>query len=164
MKTRGFHFWTHPHHQLVSIWFIGFCMDCSWHLVQWNSVQSLVAFFLSYAFLFVCFGAGFPPQGANNKSNSNGNMSQKKTCPFCFQQLSWHALSRHIRDMHRNKQGCVNCKFCGKVFRNKNSLGCHMWRFHRDQTGKQDPEGTKSAEDPTANGGLAKEESQAAAV
>ena len=25
----------------------------------------------------------------------------KKTCPYCFQQLSWHALSRHVRDMHR---------------------------------------------------------------
>ena len=29
-------------------------------------------------------------------------MEGKKTCPFCLQQLSWHALSRHIRDMHRS--------------------------------------------------------------
>ena len=59
-------------------------------------------------------------------------MSQKKVCPYCYQQLSWHALSRHIRDMHRNKSGFVTCKFCGKMFRNKNSLGCHMWRFHKE--------------------------------
>jgi transcription elongation factor Elf1 len=68
-------------------------------------------------------------------SASNGSLSQKKTCPYCFQQLSWHALSRHIRDMHRNKSGFVTCKFCGKMFRNKNSLGCHMWRFHKDNNG-----------------------------
>ena len=24
-------------------------------------------------------------------------LGAKKTCPYCFQQLSWHALSRHIR-------------------------------------------------------------------
>ena len=29
----------------------------------------------------------------------------KKICPYCFQQLSWHALSRHIRDMHRSDAG-----------------------------------------------------------
>eukprot|EP00092_Neocalanus_flemingeri_P010516 GFUD01011330.1.p1 GENE.GFUD01011330.1~~GFUD01011330.1.p1 ORF type:complete len:335 (-),score=104.27 GFUD01011330.1:555-1559(-) len=55
----------------------------------------------------------------------------KKTCPFCFQQLSWHALSRHIRDMHRAKSDLVTCKYCMKTFRNKNSLGCHIWRFHK---------------------------------
>ena len=61
--------------------------------------------------------------------------AQKKTCPYCFQQLSWHALSRHIRDMHKAKTGFVTCKFCLKMFRNKNSLGCHMWRFHKDKDG-----------------------------
>jgi len=55
----------------------------------------------------------------------------KKTCPFCFQQLSWHALSRHIRDMHKAKSDLVTCKYCMKTFRNKNSLGCHIWRFHK---------------------------------
>ena len=34
-------------------------------------------------------------------SGLNSVQSGKKTCPYCFQQLSWHALSRHIRDMHR---------------------------------------------------------------
>ena len=39
----------------------------------------------------------------------------KKICPYCFQQLSWHALSRHIRDMHRSVvqvpglKRCCNC-------------------------------------------------------
>ena len=55
----------------------------------------------------------------------------KKTCPYCYQQLSWHALSRHIRDMHRAKADLVTCKYCMKTFRNKNSLGCHIWRFHK---------------------------------
>jgi len=58
-------------------------------------------------------------------------MGLKKTCPYCFQKLSWHALSRHIRDMHKAKSDMVNCKYCGKPFRNKNSLGCHIWRFHK---------------------------------
>ena len=69
----------------------------------------------------------------------------KKTCPYCFQQLSWHALSRHVRDIHRLGGGAlfcvlilsfhskvnadmVVCKYCMKTFRNKNSLGCHIWR------------------------------------
>ena len=68
-----------------------------------------------------------PPPSSLDLSNS-----QKKTCPYCFQQLSWHALSRHIRDMHRAKTGLVTCEFCQKTFRNKNSLGCHKWRFHKD--------------------------------
>jgi uncharacterized CHY-type Zn-finger protein len=65
-------------------------------------------------------------------SGPAGTFSQKKTCPHCYQQLSWHALSRHIRDMHKAKTS-VTCKYCKKQFRNKNSLGCHMWRFHKDQ-------------------------------
>ena len=38
----------------------------------------------------------------------------KKICPYCFQQLSWHALSRHIRDMHRSDAGVTGLKryFC----------------------------------------------------
>ena len=37
----------------------------------------------------------------------------KKTCPFCLQQLSWHALSRHIRDMHKGGRGIhVFLSFC----------------------------------------------------
>ena len=59
------------------------------------------------------------------------SQAEKKTCPFCFQQLSWHALSRHIRDMHRAKANLVTCQYCMKTFRNKNSLGCHIWRFHK---------------------------------
>lgn len=84
---------------------------------------------------------GFPQQQQHQKGG--GAMSQKKTCPYCHQQLSWHALSRHIRDMHRNKAGFVNCKVCNKVFRNKNSLGCHMWRFHRDDKPAKEDDGPK---------------------
>lgn len=62
--------------------------------------------------------------------------TQKKTCPYCFQQLSWHALSRHIRDMHKAKSGSVTCEFCQKTFRNTNSLGCHKWRFHNKDSRK----------------------------
>lgn len=62
---------------------------------------------------------------------SPAEMGMKKTCPYCFQKLSWHALSRHIRDMHKAKTDLVNCKYCFKTFRNKNSLGCHIWRFHK---------------------------------
>ena len=78
-------------------------------------------------------------------SSSGGSLSQKKTCPYCYQQLSWHALSRHIRDMHKAKTNFVTCKHCQKMFRNKNSLGCHMWRFHKeakDKDNKDAMEGT----------------------
>ena len=37
--------------------------------------------------------------------------------------------------MKQAKPQLVDCKFCGKSFRNKNSLGCHMWRFHKEKTG-----------------------------
>ena len=69
-------------------------------------------------------------------SSGAGSLSQKKTCPYCYQQLSWHALSRHIRDMHKAKTNFVTCKHCQKMFRNKNSLGCHMWRFHKEAKDK----------------------------
>ena len=68
--------------------------------------------------------------------NDPNASSQKKTCPYCCQQLSWHALSRHIRDMHRARTGLVTCKYCHKMFRNKNYLGCHMLRFHKDMQEK----------------------------
>ena len=73
---------------------------------------------------------------ASSSSGGGGSLSQKKTCPYCYQQLSWHALSRHIRDMHKAKSNYVTCKFCNKMFRNKNSLGCHMWRFHKEAKDK----------------------------
>lgn len=68
-----------------------------------------------------------------NFGDANSPLSGgKKTCPYCYQQLSWHALSRHIRDMHKAKSDTlVTCKYCLKTFRNKNSLGCHIWRFHK---------------------------------
>ena len=37
--------------------------------------------------------------------------------------------------MKQAKPQLVDCKFCGKSFRNKNSLGCHMWRFHKEKSG-----------------------------
>ena len=79
-------------------------------------------------------------------SSSGGSLSQKKTCPYCYQQLSWHALSRHIRDMHKAKTNFVTCKHCQKMFRNKNSLGCHMWRFHKEA---KDKESNKDAMETT---------------
>merc|ERR1711899_275168 len=82
-----------------------------------------------------------------SSSVSGSSLSQKKTCPYCYQQLSWHALSRHIRDMHKAKSNFVTCKFCQKMFRNKNSLGCHMWRFHKEAKEKEkEPTETKSLE------------------
>ena len=80
-------------------------------------------------------------------SGSASALSQKKTCPYCYQQLSWHALSRHIRDMHKAKSNFVTCKYCQKMFRNKNSLGCHMWRFHKEakEKEKEHPEEATSA-------------------
>ena len=79
-------------------------------------------------------------------SSGAGSLSQKKTCPYCYQQLSWHALSRHIRDMHKAKTNFVTCKHCQKMFRNKNSLGCHMWRFHKEA---KDKESNKDAMETT---------------
>ena len=76
--------------------------------------------------------------------NDPNASSQKKTCPYCCQQLSWHALSRHIRDMHRARTGLVTCKYCHKMFRNKNSLGCHMWRFHKDMREKDQAAGNSN--------------------
>ena len=77
-------------------------------------------------------GIQSPQASSSNPVGGGASLSQKKTCPYCGQQLSWHALSRHIRDMHKNKSNFVTCKFCNKMFRNKNSLGCHMWRFHKE--------------------------------
>ena len=123
-------------------------------------------YFISFLFIFCYFSLvhlGYPPPlknmlnnmngsnlanhiGGNNPadplsnsqtpSSSGGSLSQKKTCPYCYQQLSWHALSRHIRDMHKAKTNFVTCKHCQKMFRNKNSLGCHMWRFHKEAKDK----------------------------
>jgi len=88
------------------------------------------------------FNAGFPALSfAGSRASSEETDSSsvqlegdgaKKTCPYCFQQLSWHALSRHVRDMHSKVNAdMVVCKYCMKTFRNKNSLGCHIWRFHK---------------------------------
>jgi len=90
------------------------------------------------------FSSGFFPSDsvgsrACSEENDGGSAQTlegeggKKICPYCFQQLSWHALSRHIRDMHSSKANAdmVVCKYCMKTFRNKNSLGCHIWRFHK---------------------------------
>ncbi len=97
------------------------------------------------------------PTGFPTGKVSSAQMSQKKTCPFCHQQLSWHALSRHIRDMHKNKSGFVNCRVCGKLFRNKNSLGCHMWRFHKDSKGSRAAASASAGED---NASMMKEEGE----
>jgi hypothetical protein len=77
--------------------------------------------------------------------SSGSALSQKKTCPYCYQQLSWHALSRHIRDMHKAKSNFVTCKYCQKMFRNKNSLGCHMWRFHKEAKEKEKEPGQEAS-------------------
>jgi len=71
------------------------------------------------------FSAGFCPSesvGSRACSEENDGGSAlplegeggKKICPYCFQQLSWHALSRHIRDMHRSDAGVTGLKryFC----------------------------------------------------
>lgn len=103
-------------------------------------VLSLLLPFSAACACHVGFSQGKNCASVNNSNGTNGNANstQKKTCPYCFQKLSWHALSRHVRDMHKNKSGVVTCKFCGKMFRNKNSLGCHVWRFHKT---KQDGSG-----------------------
>jgi len=94
---------------------------------------------------FMSGGTSEDSEGSKELSRESGHLSLldpnhgmggvgdggKKTCPFCLQQLSWHALSRHIRDMHRAKTDLVTCQYCRKTFRNKNSLGCHIWRFHK---------------------------------
>ena len=80
----------------------------------------------------------------------------KKTCPYCYQQLSWHALSRHIRDMHKAKADLVTCKYCMKTFRNKNSLGCHIWRFHK--RGKELIGAAAATVNMAAGGGVVKTE------
>ena len=144
----------------MNIFFLSYLYIIFWYLC-WNPVLFLYHHFLFYfiifcfyGFLFVEFPTGYPPPLKNmlNFNGSNldniqisqasssstatgsgpGSLSQKKTCPYCHQQLSWHALSRHIRDMHKAKSNFVTCKFCQKMFRNKNSLGCHMWRFHKE--------------------------------
>jgi len=97
-------------------------------------------------------------QGVNiNFSDSNSPLSGgKKTCPYCYQQLSWHALSRHIRDMHKAKADLVTCKYCMKTFRNKNSLGCHIWRFHK--RGKELIGAAATTVNMAAGGGVVKTE------
>ena len=93
------------------------------------------------------------PHGEPDPNDPNAS-SQKKTCPYCCQQLSWHALSRHIRDMHRARTGLVTCKYCHKMFRNKNSLGCHMWRFHKDMREKDQSANSNSSTSVKADSNL----------
>ena len=59
--------------------------------------------------------------------------AKKRTCPYCHKQLSPKSILRHIRDMHKSKSksNFVTCNLCEKMFRNNNSLICHMWRFHK---------------------------------
>jgi hypothetical protein len=101
-----------------------------------------------------------PPPSGTPGSNAN---QTKKTCPYCYQQLSWHALSRHIRDMHKARPALVDCKFCGKMFRNKNSLGCHMWRFHKS-TRTDTPASATSVKDESAAMAAGKDEDMMAAM
>ena len=35
--------------------------------------------------------------GGGGAASNPALLGAKKTCPYCMQQLSWHALSRHIR-------------------------------------------------------------------
>ena len=62
-----------------------------------------------------------------------GASAKKRICPYCYKQLSHKSISRHIRDMHKSKSksNFVTCNLCEKMFRNNNSLICHMWRFHK---------------------------------
>ncbi len=55
----------------------------------------------------------------------------RKRCPYCNQMLSVHAIVRHIKDTH-NISEKIQCPYCPKLFKNKNSLGCHTWRFHKE--------------------------------
>jgi len=43
---------------------------------------------------------------------------------LCSHTLLFFCSSKANADM-------VVCKYCMKTFRNKNSLGCHIWRFHK---------------------------------
>ena len=52
------------------------------------------------------YKTGFAGSRASSEETDSSSVQlegdgAKKTCPYCFQQLSWHALSRHVRDMHR---------------------------------------------------------------
>ena len=54
--------------------------------------------------------------------------------------------------MKQAKPQLVDCKFCGKSFRNKNSLGCHMWRFHKEKSQRQMEPGNPSGVPPPPPG------------
>ena len=57
--------------------------------------------------------------------------AKKRTCPYCLKKLSHWSLFRHINDKHKVKSSSVTCKLCKKQLRNKNSLYCHMWYYHK---------------------------------
>jgi len=60
-----------------------------------------------------------------------GRKPSKRPCPHCDQLLSIHAIVRHIKDTHSSNDK-IKCPHCPKLFKNKNSLGCHTWRFHKE--------------------------------
>ena len=60
-----------------------------------------------------------------------GASSKERTCPYCFKKLSHWSMFRHINEMHKLKSTSVTCKLCKKKLRNKSSLYCHTWYYHK---------------------------------
>jgi hypothetical protein len=39
----------------------------------------------------------------------------------------------HIRNIHGDQQGPFPCELCGKLYKNKKSLGVHMYDMHKNK-------------------------------
>ncbi|KAJ8866622.1 hypothetical protein PR048_032482 [Dryococelus australis] len=51
-------------------------------------------------------------------------------CSFCGVVLRRQLLFAHMREKHIGSMS-MPCQFCGKVFKNRNSLRVHIYNFHR---------------------------------
>ena len=71
-------------------------------------------------------------RGFNQRSNAlthykNIHINVRKQCPYCL--LSVKKLKSHIRDVH-TKKNIVNCKVCGKTYKEGRLLKDHMTKVH----------------------------------
>ena len=71
-------------------------------------------------------------RGFNQRSNAlthykNIHINVRKQCPYCL--ISVKKLKSHIRDVHTPKN-IVNCKVCGKTYKEGRLLKDHMTKVH----------------------------------
>ncbi|XP_063229108.1 zinc finger protein 317-like [Bacillus rossius redtenbacheri] len=65
-----------------------------------------------------------------HRGSCGRNPRTVSTCSFCGITVRNNYLKTHIRDIHMGSDP-VQCGTCHKLFKSKNSLNSHMFRYHR---------------------------------